>query len=80
MDVDLKLATRVRGIDAILTAVTRDGVPQPTLVANAGAGPRDQRWQQRQNSRGARSRRERRSGRRYRRLVPVYSALLRGPA
>ncbi|HSD44519.1 MAG TPA: thiosulfohydrolase SoxB [Burkholderiales bacterium] len=36
MDVDLKLATRVRGIDAILGGHTHDGVPQPTLVKNAG--------------------------------------------
>jgi sulfur-oxidizing protein SoxB len=36
MDVDLKLATRVRGIDAILGGHTHDGVPQPTLVDNAG--------------------------------------------
>ena len=36
MDVDLKLATRVRGIDAILGGHTHDGVPQPTLVENAG--------------------------------------------
>jgi len=36
MDVDLKLATRVRGIDAILGGHTHDGVPQPTIVANAG--------------------------------------------
>ncbi len=36
MDVDLKLATRVRGIDAILGGHTHDGVPQPTLVANSG--------------------------------------------
>jgi sulfur-oxidizing protein SoxB len=36
MDVDLKLATRVRGIDAILGGHTHDGVPQPTLVPNAG--------------------------------------------
>jgi len=36
MDVDLKLATRVRGIDAILGGHTHDGVPQGTLVANAG--------------------------------------------
>ncbi|HET9668222.1 MAG TPA: thiosulfohydrolase SoxB [Casimicrobiaceae bacterium] len=36
MDVDLKLAARVRGIDAILGGHTHDGVPQPTLVANAG--------------------------------------------
>ncbi len=36
MDVDLKLATRVRGIDAILGGHTHDGVPHPTLVKNAG--------------------------------------------
>jgi sulfur-oxidizing protein SoxB len=36
MDVDLKLATRVRGIDAILGGHTHDGVPSPSLVANAG--------------------------------------------
>jgi sulfur-oxidizing protein SoxB len=36
MDVDLKLATRVTGIDAILGGHTHDGMPQGTLVANAG--------------------------------------------
>jgi sulfur-oxidizing protein SoxB len=36
MDVDLKLATRVRGIDAILGGHTHDGVPAPTVVKNAG--------------------------------------------
>ena len=36
MDVDLKIATRVRGVDAILGGHTHDGVPQPTLVKNAG--------------------------------------------
>jgi sulfur-oxidizing protein SoxB len=36
MDVDLKLATRVRGIDAIMGGHTHDGVPAPTLVKNAG--------------------------------------------
>ncbi len=36
MDVDLKLATRVTGIDAILGGHTHDGVPAPTLVGNAG--------------------------------------------
>jgi len=36
MDVDLKMATRVRGIDAILGGHTHDGVPQPTLVKNSG--------------------------------------------
>jgi sulfur-oxidizing protein SoxB len=34
MDVDLKLASRVTGIDAILGGHTHDGVPQPTLVSN----------------------------------------------
>jgi sulfur-oxidizing protein SoxB len=34
MDVDLKLASRVSGIDAILGGHTHDGVPQPTRVAN----------------------------------------------
>ncbi|MEP6702771.1 MAG: thiosulfohydrolase SoxB, partial [Betaproteobacteria bacterium] len=36
MDVDLKLASRVRGIDAILGGHTHDGVPAPTIVANRG--------------------------------------------
>ncbi len=36
MDVDLKLASRVRGIDAILGGHTHDGVPAPVLVSNAG--------------------------------------------
>ncbi|MGE5171531.1 MAG: thiosulfohydrolase SoxB [Rudaea sp.] len=34
MDVDLKLASRVTGIDAILGGHTHDGVPQPTRVKN----------------------------------------------
>jgi S-sulfosulfanyl-L-cysteine sulfohydrolase len=38
MDVDLKLASRVRGIDAILGGHTHDGVPAPVVVKNAG-GP-----------------------------------------
>jgi sulfur-oxidizing protein SoxB len=46
MDVDLKMASRVTGIDAILGGHTHDGVPQPvkvqnksgvTLVTNAGS-------------------------------------------
>ena len=42
MDVDVKLASRVRGIDAILGGHTHDGVPRPlrigrTLVTNAGS-------------------------------------------
>jgi sulfur-oxidizing protein SoxB len=36
MDVDLKMASRVRGIDAILGGHTHDGVPQPSMVKNAG--------------------------------------------
>ncbi len=36
MDVDLKMATRVRGIDAILGGHTHDGVPQPSKVKNSG--------------------------------------------
>jgi sulfur-oxidizing protein SoxB len=36
MDVDLKLASRVAGLDAILGGHTHDGVPQPTLVGNRG--------------------------------------------
>ncbi len=34
MDVDLKMASRVTGIDAILGGHTHDGVPQPTTVKN----------------------------------------------
>ncbi len=36
MDVDLKMASRVRGIDAILGGHTHDGVPAPVVVKNAG--------------------------------------------
>lgn len=36
MDVDLKLASRVTGIDAIFGGHTHDGVPQPVKVKNAG--------------------------------------------
>lgn len=36
MDVDVKMAGRVRGIDAILGGHTHDGVPQPIIVDNPG--------------------------------------------
>ncbi len=36
MDVDLKMASRVTGIDAILGGHTHDGVPRPVIVKNAG--------------------------------------------
>jgi len=35
MDVDLKMASRVTGIDAILGGHTHDGVPSPVIVKNA---------------------------------------------
>lgn len=36
MDVDIKLASRVRGIDAIMGGHTHDGIPVPIIVDNAG--------------------------------------------
>ncbi len=36
MDVDLKMASRVRGIDAIMGGHTHDAVPEPVKVKNAG--------------------------------------------
>ena len=36
MDVDLKMASRVRGLDAILGGHTHDGVPIPVKVKNVG--------------------------------------------
>ncbi|MDO9063648.1 MAG: twin-arginine translocation signal domain-containing protein, partial [Sulfuricella sp.] len=35
MDVDLKMASRVTGIDAILGGHTHDGIPAPSIVKNA---------------------------------------------
>ena len=36
MDVDLKMASRVSGVDAIMGGHTHDGVPRPVIVRNAG--------------------------------------------
>lgn len=36
MDVDLKLASRVSGIDAILGGHTHDGIPEPLIIENSG--------------------------------------------
>ena len=36
MDVDIKMASRVRGIDAIMGGHTHDGIPAPVIVENAG--------------------------------------------
>ena len=36
MDVDIKMASRVRGVDAILGGHTHDGMPVPTIVDNPG--------------------------------------------
>ncbi|HEY9100153.1 MAG TPA: thiosulfohydrolase SoxB [Thiobacillus sp.] len=38
MDVDLKMATRIRGVDAIFGGHTHDGVPRPVPVKNAKGG------------------------------------------
>ena len=36
MDVDLKMASRIRGIDAIMGGHTHDGMPAPVVVKNPG--------------------------------------------
>jgi S-sulfosulfanyl-L-cysteine sulfohydrolase len=36
MDVDIKLASRIRGIDAIMGGHTHDGMPVPVIVENSG--------------------------------------------
>ena len=36
MDVDLKLASKVSGIDVIMGGHTHDGVPQPVIINNSG--------------------------------------------
>ena len=36
MDVDLKMASRITGVDAIFGGHTHDGMPRPTIVANPG--------------------------------------------
>jgi S-sulfosulfanyl-L-cysteine sulfohydrolase len=36
MDVDIKMASRIRGIDAIMGGHTHDGMPVPVIVENAG--------------------------------------------
>ena len=74
MDVDLKLASRVRGIDAILGGHTHDAVPAPvlvgrTLVTNAGSNGKFLAVLDLQADRSGVS------GYRYR-LLPVFSNLL----
>ena len=74
MDVDLKLAARVRGLDAILGGHTHDGIPAPvkvgeTLVTNAGSNGKFLGVLDLQVS-GSRV-----TGYRYR-LLPVFSNLL----
>ncbi|HEX6266335.1 MAG TPA: thiosulfohydrolase SoxB [Burkholderiales bacterium] len=78
MDVDLKLASRVRGIDAILGGHTHDGVPAPvvvgqTLVTNAGSNGKFLGVLDLQVS-GRRV-----TGHRYR-LLPIFSNLLAADA
>jgi len=74
MDVDLKLASRMRGLDAILGGHTHDGMPAPivvgkTLVTNGGASGKFLGVLDLEVRGGAVS------GHRYR-LLPVFSNLL----
>jgi sulfur-oxidizing protein SoxB len=74
LEVDMKLASRVRGIDAILGGHTHDGIPAPfvvgdTLVTNAGSNGKFLGVLDLEVKRG------RVSGYRYR-LLPVFSNLL----
>ena len=82
MDVDLKLAGRLRGIDVILGGHTHDAVPQPipvtnaggtTLVTNAGSNGKFLGVLDLDVAKG------RLSGARYR-LLPVFSELLKPDA
>ena len=78
MDVDLKLASHITGIDAILGGHTHDGVPQPVKVKECRRHhPGEQRRLQRQVPRRARFRRQGRQGADFRyTLLPVFSNLI----
>jgi sulfur-oxidizing protein SoxB len=79
MDVDLKLASRVTGIDAILGGHTHDGMPMP--IAGQQRGRQDHRGQRRLQRQVPRRARPRRQGQarsadfRYT-LLPVFADLL----
>jgi sulfur-oxidizing protein SoxB len=82
MDVDLKLASRVTGIDVILGGHTHDAIPQPvavtnsggkTLVSNAGSSGKFLGVLDLELAKGAVK------GLRYR-LLPVYAGLLKPDA
>jgi S-sulfosulfanyl-L-cysteine sulfohydrolase len=82
MDVDLKLASRVKGIDIILGGHTHDGVPQPTIVSNGGASLDGKTWVTNAGSNGKflgvvdfDVRAGKLQGMRYK-LLPVFSNLL----
>jgi S-sulfosulfanyl-L-cysteine sulfohydrolase len=82
MDVDLKLASRVKGIDIILGGHTHDGIPQPTIVSNGGASLDGKTWVSNAGSNGKflgvvdfDVRAGKLQGMRYK-LLPVFSNLL----